>query len=246
MNVDAAALATAYQVNKRALTTYLTRMVVREDIAEELAQQTAVRALEQPALPSAPDELRAWLFRVATNLAIDHLRRHGTWREEMLTDTRARAMASEGFVAASRLLVGNPETRSVAKEHLVVCFSCTLRNLEPQESAALLLKHVYDFSVEEVACIMDATFAQAKNWIQAARAKLRDRYASSCALVSQTGVCFQCVELDRFFGANAGDPLADTKRDVDARLAVLREQREQPLNAWHRGMMGLIAEILED
>lgn len=246
MSVDTAALAAAYQANQRALITYLTRLVAREDIAEELAQQTAVRALEQAGLPSVPAELRAWLFRVATNLAIDHLRRHSTWREEILTDTRARAMASEGFVAASRLLVGSPETRSVAKEHLVVCFACTLRNLTPEESAALLLKHVYDFSVDEVAHIMEATFAQAKNWIQTARAKLRDRYASSCALVSQTGVCFQCVELDRFFGANAGDPLADSKRDIDARLAVLRDQREQPLNPWHRGMMSLIAEILED
>lgn len=240
-----AQVAAGFQAHRRALTTYVTRLVVREDIAEELVQQAAVRALEQPALPAEPSELRAWLFRVATNLAIDHLRRHGTWREGVLDDTRTRASSDAGFVAESKLLAGSPELRAIAKDHLAVCFACTMRNLRPEESSALLLKEVYDFTVEETAKVLDATFGQVKNWIQSARAKLDARYATTCALVTKEGACFQCVELDKFFGANQGDPLEGTPKDLGARLVVLRDKREAPLGPWHRQMMRLVDEVLE-
>ena len=238
-------VAAAFQAHRAPLRGYLTRMVVREDIAEELVQQTAVRALEQQSLPEDAGELRAWLFRVATNLAIDHLRRQRTWRETVLDETKGRATADAGFVAESRLLAGSPEMKAIARDHLAVCLSCTLRNLRPEESAALLLKEVHDFTVEETAKVMDASFGQAKAWIQSARAKLTAKYAQSCALVTQQGTCFQCVELDRFFGADAGDPLSGTARDLDARLAILRERREAPLGPWHRQMMRLVDEVLD-
>jgi len=238
-------LASGFQAHRRALTGYLTRLVAREDVAEELVQQAAVRALEQPELPGDPGELRAWLFRVATNLALDHLRRHGRWRETVLDDARERAEASAGFVAESRLLAGSVELKAIARDHLAVCFACTLRNLSPEESAALLLKEVYDFTVEEVAGVTGATFGQVKARIQSARAALRARYDSTCALVNQQGACFQCVELDRFFQAGRGDPLAGTDRSLEARLAVVRERRESPLGPWHRQMMRLVGEVLD-
>lgn len=241
-----ALVAAGYEAHRRDLTRYLTRLVTREDVAEELVQQTALRALENDRVPDAPAELRAWLFRVATNLAIDHLRRHGTWREGVLDDTRSRAIADASFVSTSRLLQGSAEMKAIARDHLAVCFSCTLRSATPQESAALLLKEVYGFTVDEVAGVMDASFGQAKAWVQSARAKLAARYARTCALVTQEGVCFQCVELDRWFGAHEGDPLEGTARDLDARLAVLRERREAPLNPWHRQMMRLVDEVLDE
>lgn len=239
-------VAAAFQAHRRALVSFATSMVVREEIAEELVQEVAVRALQQERLPADASELRAWLFRVVSNLAIDHLRRHATWRESLLGETRRRADADPGFIAESQLLAGSAETRTIAKDHLAVCFSCTLRNLEPEESAALLMKEVYDFTVDEVARLLDATFGQTKGRIQSARAKLTARYAETCALVAQRGACFQCVELDRFFGANGGDPLAGTARDVDARLAIVRERRDSPLGPWHRRMMRLVDEVLDE
>jgi RNA polymerase sigma-70 factor (ECF subfamily) len=241
---SAAELAHHYQAHRAALTGYVTSMVARAEVAEELVQETAVRALQAEALPGGASEIRAWLFRVATNLAIDHLRRHATWRETVLDEAKGRAGRDAGFVAESRLLRGSPETAAIARDHLAVCFACTSRNLRPEESAALLLKEVYGFTVEEVARVMDASFGQAKAWIQSARASLTERYAASCALVSQTGACFQCVELDRFFDAGRGDPLEGTPRDLDARLQIVRERAEQPLGRWHHQMMRLVAEVL--
>jgi RNA polymerase sigma-70 factor, ECF subfamily len=184
------------------------------------------------------------LFRVATNLAIDHLRRHSTWRETILLDTRERAVNDAAFVAESQLLRGSPETRAIAREHLTVCLSCTLRNLPPEQAAALLLVEVYGFTVPEAAGILGVAFGQAKGWIQSARAKLREKYDATCALVTKQGVCYQCVELSGFFNGREDDPLDGTPRDIDARLAILREHRDATLGPWHRLMMRIVDDVL--
>jgi RNA polymerase sigma-70 factor (ECF subfamily) len=238
-------LAIGYEAARTELTTYATRLLANEHAAEEVVQQAALRMLQSESVPTERCDLRAWLFRVVTNLGLDYLRKHSTWRETMLVDAKALAGSTPDFVANSRALAGSPEMRMVAAEHLVVCFSCTLRNLKPQESAALLMKEVYGFTVEEVAETIGASFAQVKNWIQSGRATLAGRYAETCALVSQRGVCHQCVELDGFFRADKGDPLAGTARDIDARLELLRQRRDTPLSPWHKQMMQLVKQIIE-
>src|SRR6185369_3751896 len=160
-------LAQAYQQSRRELRSYLTRMVLRPDVAEELVQQAALKLLEaergEATIPTDAEGVRAWLFRVATHLAIDHLRRHSTWREEVLLETRELAERNGPFLAESQLMRDSAELQAIAREHLSVCFACTLRNLPAQQAAALLLSEVYGFTVEEAAEILEATFGQAKN-----------------------------------------------------------------------------------
>ena len=93
---------------------------------------------------------------------------------------------------------------------------------------------------------MDASFGQVKGWIQSARKSLTERYAATCALVHQRGACFQCVELDAFIGAHQGNPLAGTQGMLDDRINILRSQREASLGPWHRQMMRLVDEVLDD
>lgn len=236
--------AALYELHRRELLTYVTRLVVRPQIAEELVQETAVRMLGSTAVPSEPAEARAWLFRVATNLAVDYLRRHSTWRELVLVDTKEHCARDEAFVAQSQSRRGTPEQKAIAKEHLAVCFSCTLRNLAPYEASALLLKEVHGFSTRETAETLDATPVQVKNWLQRARRTLEARYAHTCALVTKDGVCHQCVELDAFFNGKAGDPLEGTARDIEARLTILRSRREASLGAWHRAMLQILDEVI--
>ena len=238
------AAAALYERHQRELLTYLTRLVVRPQIAEELVQETAVRMLAATAVPSEPAAARAWLFKVATNLAVDHLRRHSTWRELVLVDTKERCAKDEAFVARSRSNRGTPEQKAIAMEHLAVCFACTLRNLAPYEASALLLKEVHGFSVRETAETLDATPVQVKNWLQRGRRTLEARYARSCALVAKDGVCHQCVELDAFFNGTTRDPLDGSARDIEARLTILRDRRDAPLGAWHRAMLEILDEVI--
>jgi RNA polymerase sigma-70 factor (ECF subfamily) len=229
------------------LTAYLTRIVLRPDVAEELVQTAAVRALEAAAEGRAPAddrELRPWLFRIATNLAIDERRRHGSWREDQFIDARGEAESRPEFVAFSETLRGSPEMAAIAREHLAVCFSCTLGHLEPEQAAALLLKEVYGFTTEESAGILGARFAQAKNWLQAARAAMESRYAATCALIRKDGVCYQCVELDGYFGANRGNPLAGAGgRDLASRLEIVKALALRAPGPWHRRLLKIFDEI---
>ncbi|HET9468279.1 MAG TPA: RNA polymerase sigma factor [Vicinamibacterales bacterium] len=238
------ARAMALEQYRAELITYATRMVVRPDIAEELVQEAAIRLLQSEQPLADLRAIRPWLFRVVSNLAIDHLRRHSTWRELVLVDARERADASPAFIAESTALRGSPELSAIAREHLAVCFACTLRNLNPEHAAALLLKEVHDLSTAEIAEALGGSTTQVKNWLQQARRTLEQRYAHTCALVTKQGVCHQCVELDGFFNDQRRDPLEGTPRTVRARLAILRETRERALGPWHRRMVRLIDEVL--
>lgn len=223
------------------LNAYLCRLVVRPHVAEELTQTTFMRLFENgPAAPIGPHSTRAWLFRVATNLAIDELRRHSSWRENAVLDLRVVAESDPSFVALSEALVGTPETKTVAREHLTVCFVCTLKNLPEHKAAAFLLKEVHGFTLAEIADLLQATETQAKNWLQEARAHLRTRYEQTCALITKQGVCYQCVELGDFFHSGEGNPVSGASDHLDARVSILNELRSRPPGKWHSVLLKLL------
>lgn len=228
---------------RRELTAYLCRLVIRPQMAEDLLQTTFLRCLEAAdRLPSTGEGIRAWLFKVATNLAFDELRRHSTWREQMLLDLREAAEADAVLVEQSKTMAGSPETKAIAREHLTACLACTLRNLPEHKAATLLLKEVHGFTIEEVADLLAATSGQVKNWLQEARSYMTERYGTTCALIAKSGVCYQCVELDGFFSSGQGDPLAGNA-GVDARFKIASELRDQPWGAWHRLIFGLLDDL---
>ncbi len=243
--MDAATLANLYQGVRAELGAYLSRLLVRPVLAEEVAQTAYLHALE--ALEKCPPETeraRAWIFRIATNLAIDELRRHGHWRENLMLDLRETAESDPAYLARSREMIGTPETAAIAREHLAACFSCVLRRFPEHKAAALLLREVHGFSLEEIAEWLQATPVQVKNWLQEVRMATGAAYAETCALINKQGVCHQCRELNEFFHGADPDPLHGTSRDTNARLSILRDMRAQPLGPWHRLLFDLLDEIL--
>ncbi|HEY2514831.1 MAG TPA: sigma-70 family RNA polymerase sigma factor [Polyangiaceae bacterium] len=120
--------------------------------AEDLAQDTLARAFVTLAqMGEAPPNPRAWLFRVASNLWIDRTRRR---REEPLE-------AEPRDAAASR----DPQRLREAAGTL-------LGQLSPQERAAVVLKDVFDFSLEETAESLSTTVGAVKTALHRARGKL--------------------------------------------------------------------------
>ena len=59
--------------------------------------------------------VRAWLFRVVSNLALDHLRRHSTWKEIVPTEARDRAEADGPFLSDLDLALAAPPTKEQEK-----------------------------------------------------------------------------------------------------------------------------------
>src|SRR3954447_2853563 len=120
--------------------------------AEDLAQDTMARAfVTLGQMGGPPPNPRAWLFRVASNLWLDHLRRQ---RRE---DRRG---------AHEEPSVGN-DARA-ARE----AAGTLLGQLAPQERAAVILKDVFDLSLEEIAEALSTTTGAVKAALHRGRGKL--------------------------------------------------------------------------
>ena len=151
--------------------------------AEDLAQDALMRAfVTLGQLGDAPANPRAWLFRVASNLWIDRVRRRRA--EETLRGEVPGA--SDGDPMASREAAGT-----------------LLGQLSPQERAAVVLKDVFELSLEEVAQVLSTTPGSVKAALHRGRGKLVEverAVAPEVARVPAPGV------LDAFCAAfNAGD-----------------------------------------
>jgi RNA polymerase sigma-70 factor, ECF subfamily len=234
------AAAEAWENNRTDLLRFVSRLVMRPEIAEEIIQETGQRAITAANIPIERTGARKWLFRVAANLAIDELRRQGVWGVHALLDSRADGESDESFVAASLEMRATAEVAAIARQHLAFCFSCTLRSLAPQRAAALLLAQVYGFTVKETADILNASTVQAKNWLQEARAALDDRYADTCALINKKGVCYQCSELSTFFNGRAENPLEGSDGTTDDRVRIVQATDNQDLSKWHSLLVRII------
>lgn len=235
------AVASAWEKNRADLLRFVRRLVISPDVAEDIVQQAAHRAIA--AENSPPDEtgLRRWLFRIASNLTIDELRRQGTWSETTLMEARGDAEGDASFADASEAMRATAEVAAIARQHLAFCFACTLRSLRPERAAALLLAEVYGFTVSETAAILSASHAQAKNWLHEARASLEARYAHTCALINKGGICYQCSELSAFFNGHHENPLEGSGVNLEDRVRVVRATDNQDLSAWHL----LLARVVE-
>jgi len=123
-----------------------------EDVMQDALFQ-AYRKLEQfdETRPLAP-----WLFRIAHNQCIDFLR-----KREVRQDAEAEVLVDDSVEAAEA--VGHGLDRAI--EHLVV-------SLPPKERACVLLKDVFEYSLEEIAELVDSTVGGVKAALNRGRTKL--------------------------------------------------------------------------
>jgi len=70
-----------YERTSLPLLRYVTRAIGNAEIAEDIVQETYVRSLAAQGLPENDDEARAYIFRVASNLMVDHWRRQKKLRQ---------------------------------------------------------------------------------------------------------------------------------------------------------------------
>lgn len=128
------------------------RMTGNAADADELAQETFVRALESP--PARLEEpWRPWLVRVAMNLARDRLRQRrrdgyrGTWLPSPIESGDEEPPAYELPPGS-----GSPtEGRYELLESVSYAFLLALEALTPQQRAVLLLRDVFDYPVRDTA-----------------------------------------------------------------------------------------------
>lgn len=145
--------------NLRRIFVQIYRIVGNIADAQDLTQEAFIKALQRQ--EQLKDDLKAahWLSRIATNTAIDFLRRHGRATHcEVDTQTESPEESPEELLL-----------RSEHREYL----QDGLRLLTARERAALILRDVEGCSAEEVAQQLDCSKATVRSHIANARIKLR-------------------------------------------------------------------------
>lgn len=149
------------------MTAHLARLLgsARLDLAEEIAQEAMLRALEVWPFQGVPENPQAWLFRTARNLALDHLR-----HERMME----RKHGELGLASSTAPEQADFDT-AVRDDELRMILMCCHPEIPRDASIALSLKIAGGFSVREIArAFLTEEAAIAQRLVRAKR-QIRDR-----------------------------------------------------------------------
>lgn len=126
------------------------------ELAEDVVQETLIKALQIWAYRGIPDNPDGWLLRVARNRALDLLRRDSTFRNKFANQIQSQIPDGE---IESQLSFDDP----LGDDQLAMIFMCCHPALAPEARVALTLKTVGGFGVTEIArafLVAEETIAQ--------------------------------------------------------------------------------------
>ena len=151
------------------------RMIRDREQAEDLAQETFVRVFNNIDRYDPRFKFSSWIFKIATNLTIDHIR-----RKELNTvsiDGSRNAVTAEQIEATSITIASddeNPEELLEAKQ-LGEEIESAIGKLRPEYRAAILLRHVDGREYQEIAEILSLPLGTVKTYIHRGRNELREQ-----------------------------------------------------------------------
>ena len=149
------------------------RMVRDRELAEDLTQDTFVKVLSHLDRYRTDFKFSSWLFKIANNVAIDHLRRRQL--DTVSIDGSPHATSSDA-VEASRFDISDGSENALdemeAKE-LGSAIERAIASLRPEYRSCILLRHVEGRSYEEIATTLDLPLGTVKTYIHRARHELR-------------------------------------------------------------------------
>jgi len=145
--------------NLRRIFLQIYRMVGNVADAQDLAQEAFIKALQRQEQLQDPQKAAHWLSRIATNTALDFLRRHG--RVSFCEIDEAPESHSD-----------SPEDLLLQSEHQEY-LQDALGSLTPRERAAFVLRDLEDLPAEEVAHRLGCSQATVRSHIANARIKLK-------------------------------------------------------------------------
>jgi len=158
--------------------------------AEELVQETLLRAWQRQAEVRSTSALRAWLYQIATNVCLDHLlkarRRRAlpqlvapastTIRLGPGTDERLWVEpAPDALLDAEEDPAERPDERVSRRESIGLAFITALQFLSPKQRAALLLVDVLGHKPQETAALLETSVVSVNSLLQRARKGLEAR-----------------------------------------------------------------------
>src|SRR4051795_2352466 len=178
-----------FEQYRRELTGYCYRMLGSGFDAEDAVQETMVRAWRNVDKLESPGALRAWLYRIASNVCFDML--EGSKKRARPMDLNSPSMADttiDSGLPEETWIQPMPDAKVVpadgdpaavleAKETLRLAFVAALQHLPPKQRAVLILREVLRWQATEVAELLDTSVASVNSALQRARATLADSAA---------------------------------------------------------------------
>ena len=204
-------LTDAFEQCKASLKSYLLRITTNATDAEDLMQETYLKAHANIGSFKEESSIKTWLFSIGSNLARDLLRAKKRWPENVTDICKKAALSNQEFFGEMMQIRNtSPQGNFEIKEHITFCFTCVTKSLPLEQHLCLLLKEVYGFKVKEISEIMDITEAMVKYHLHIARMKMIKVFDHRCSLINKEGVCHQCTELNGIFNPkqNAQEELA--------------------------------------
>jgi RNA polymerase sigma-70 factor (ECF subfamily) len=162
---------------ERPIFALLFRMVRDRELAEDLSQETFVKALN--AIESYRPEFKfsSWIFKIANNAAIDHLRRREL--DTLSLDGSPHAETPEAMQATALQIGARQESPldTVEAKELGGAIEIAIGRLRPEYRSCILLRHVEGRAYEEIAEMLDLPLGTVKTYIHRARNELRQALA---------------------------------------------------------------------
>ncbi len=150
------------------------RIVRDSATAEDLAQDTFIKVLNNIDKYRPEFKLSSWLFKIANNVAIDHLRRRQLNTVSMDGSPHASTAAD---IEATRFDVASDDESALEEmesKELGSAIEHAIGKLRPEYRSCILLRHVEGRSYEEIAATLDLPLGTVKTYIHRARHELRE------------------------------------------------------------------------
>jgi len=157
--------------HRRELHVHCYRMMGNFEEAEDLVQETFLRAWRNRSELTRDDWLRAWLYKIATNACLDAIK---------MRKRRVPSMATSAEVSwlqpyPDTLLPAEeePESALFARETIELTFLVVIQQLPPRQRAVLILRDVLDWPAADVAELLEIGVAAVNSALQRARETMR-------------------------------------------------------------------------
>jgi RNA polymerase sigma-70 factor, ECF subfamily len=178
------AFAVLAERHRRELRVHCYRMLGSYVDAEDLVQETFLRAWRKREQVQGPGTFRAWLYRIATNACIDALEKLPSDRQFIAPDGSGMgrpAAAIPWLQPMPDSLLDEPapgefepESALVSRENIELAFLAAIQHLPPRQRATLILRDVIGWSASECAELLDVSVAAVNSALQRARETLKE------------------------------------------------------------------------
>ena len=217
-NGDRSAFAAILDKHKRELQVHCYRMLGSFQDAEDMVQETFLRAWANRSMYEGRSSFRAWLYRIATNACLDQIKRRS---RVVPVDPRGDAPGEvswlEPFPDSQLPGHDDPAAATVAKETIELAYIAAIQHLPPRQRAVLLLRDAIGWSAKETAGLLEMSVPAANSALQRARATLGKQVASR----EERTTSWQPTEEERRLLARF--MMATERADMTEMAALLKE-----------------------